>query len=63
VQIVHPRLFEGAKPGNFSVNPYWDRAIEHGRLFGIRLDGVWIHVGTPEAVKEAEAYLDDLLPA
>ena len=24
------------------------------------LDGVWIHVGTPEAVAEAEAYLAKL---
>ncbi len=63
VQIMHPRLLEGATPGNFSVNPFWDRAIGRGRLYGIRLDGVWIHVGTPEAVKEAEDYLADLLPA
>ena len=63
VQIVHPRLFEGTVPGNFSVNPLWDRAIEQGRLYGIRLDGVWMHVGTPEAVVQAEEYLADLLPA
>ena len=41
----------------------WDRAIEKERLFGVRLDGVWIHVGTPEAVAEAEEYLADLAPA
>jgi N-acetyl-alpha-D-muramate 1-phosphate uridylyltransferase len=63
VYIVHPRLFDGMKPGAFSINPLWDRAIEAGRLYGIRLDGVWIHVGTPEAVKEAEAFLADLEPA
>ena len=38
----------------------WDRAIAKGRLFGTRLDGVWIHVGTPEARDEAEAYLASL---
>lgn len=63
VQIVHPRLFAGAKPGAFSINPLWDRAIETGRLYGMRLDGVWMHVGTPEAVAQSEAYLADLLPA
>jgi N-acetyl-alpha-D-muramate 1-phosphate uridylyltransferase len=63
VSILHPRIFDGAKPGEFSINPLWDRAIEAGRLFGIRLDGVWIHVGTPEAVREAEAFLADLVPA
>lgn len=63
VQIVHPRLFDGSTPGAFSVNPLWDRAIERGRLFGIRLDGVWMHVGTPEALARSEAYFADLLPA
>ena len=28
-----------------------------GRLFGTLLDGVWIHVGTPQSREEAEAYL------
>lgn len=63
VQIVHPRLFDGCAPGVFSINPLWDKAIERGRLFGMRLDGVWMHVGTPDALTRAEAYLADLLPA
>jgi MurNAc alpha-1-phosphate uridylyltransferase len=57
VQIVHPRLFADAPAGPFSTNLMWDRAITHGRLFGTLLDGVWIHVGTPVARDEAEAYL------
>ncbi len=63
VQIVHPRLFEGAPEGAFSTNIMWDRAIAKGRLFGTRLEGVWIYVGTPEARDEAEAYLARLTPA
>lgn len=57
VQIVHPRLYAGAPAGPFSNNLVWDRAIESGRLFGMRLDGLWMHVGTPEGLKEAEAAL------
>jgi MurNAc alpha-1-phosphate uridylyltransferase len=57
VQIVHPRLFADAPQGEFSTNLLWDRAIKAKRLFGTRLDGVWIHVGTPQARDEAEAYL------
>ena len=57
VQVAHPRLFTGAPEGPFSTNLMWDRAIANGRLFGTVLDGVWIHVGTPEAREEAEAYL------
>jgi len=61
--ILHPRLFEGAPRGAFPLLQLWERAIEKGRLFGVRLDGVWMHVGTPEALKEAEAFLADLAPA
>jgi MurNAc alpha-1-phosphate uridylyltransferase len=63
VQIVHPRFFDGAKARAFSINPLWDRAIEQGRLFGIRLDGVWMHVGTPDALAQSEEFLADLMPA
>ena len=63
VQIVHPRLFDNPPEGGFSTNVLWDRAIEKERLFGVRMDGVWIHVGTPQAVAEAEAYLSDLVAA
>jgi MurNAc alpha-1-phosphate uridylyltransferase len=59
VQIVHPRLFEGAPEGKFSINPLWDRAIAKGRLFGVRMDGVWMHIDRPEGVKAAEAFLAD----
>jgi MurNAc alpha-1-phosphate uridylyltransferase len=57
VQIVHPRMFAGAPNDAFSTNLMWDRAIAAGTLSGTLLDGVWIHVGTPEARDEAEAYL------
>jgi MurNAc alpha-1-phosphate uridylyltransferase len=63
VQIVHPRLFDGAPKGRFSINPLWDAAIERERLMGIRLDGQWIHVGTPEGLEEADAFLSDLAHA
>jgi len=63
LQIVHPRLFDGAPKGRFSINPLWDKAIEKGRLFGMRLDGVWIHVGSPQALEEAENFLRDLATA
>jgi MurNAc alpha-1-phosphate uridylyltransferase len=35
----------------------WDRAIAARRLYGSRLDGVWMHVGTPDALAEAEQRL------
>jgi len=58
VSIAHPRMFEGAPEGPFSMNRLWDAAIDNGRLFGIRLDGLWMHVGTPEALIEAERWIE-----
>lgn len=63
VQLVHPRLFANPPKGAFSTNVMWDRAIAKGRLFGIRLDGQWMHIGTAEALTEAEAVFADLKPA
>lgn len=57
VSIAHPRLFANAPVGAFSLNKLWDRAIQSRRLFGARLDGVWMHIGTPEAIAQAEERL------
>lgn len=54
VQLVHPRLFRHAPNGSFSFNSLWDRAIEAERLCGLRHDGTWYHVGTPDALALAE---------
>ncbi|MEM9223270.1 MAG: nucleotidyltransferase family protein [Pseudomonadota bacterium] len=48
------RAFEGMPPGPFSLNVVFDRLLAKGRLFGLRLDGLWLHVGTPAAISEAE---------
>lgn len=57
VAILHPRLFRGAPRGRFSLNLLFDRAISQGRLFGIIHEGDWMHVGTPQALKDAEEFL------
>jgi N-acetyl-alpha-D-muramate 1-phosphate uridylyltransferase len=55
--ILSPALFAAAPAGAFPLTSLFDRANESGRLFGLRLEGVWMHVGTPEAVAAAEAAL------
>jgi len=55
--VLSPALFADAPKGAFSLTVLFDRAAEAGRLFGLRLEGVWMHVGTPEAVAAAEAAL------
>ncbi len=52
--VLHPRLFEGAPQGPFSLVRSFAKAEAAGTLFGLRLDGTWMHVGTPEAIPEAE---------
>src|SRR6266511_788586 len=52
--ILTPAFFAGAPKGAFSMSPLFDRAAEAGRLCGLRLEGLWMHVGTPEAVHAAE---------
>jgi N-acetyl-alpha-D-muramate 1-phosphate uridylyltransferase len=55
--ILSPAFFAGVGTGPSSMTPLFDRAAEAGRLHGLRLDGVWMHVGTPDAVAAAEAAL------
>lgn len=55
VSLCTASLFDDAPDGPFSLNVLWDRALAKGRLYGVRLDGRWMHVGTPEALAEAEA--------
>jgi MurNAc alpha-1-phosphate uridylyltransferase len=54
VSLCDTRLFEDAPDGAFSLNLLWDRALASSRLYGMRLDGRWMHVGTPEALAQAE---------
>jgi len=58
VSLCDRRLFENTPEGRFSLNLLWDRSLEAGRLFGIRLEGRWMHVGTPEALKDAETWFE-----
>jgi len=53
--ILTPALFAGSPPGAFSLTRLFERAADAGRLHGLRLEGLWMHVGTPEAIAAAEA--------
>ena len=52
IAILKPELFEDT-PEIFSLNRLFNQAIERDRLFGLRMEGLWMHVGTPDAVEEA----------
>jgi MurNAc alpha-1-phosphate uridylyltransferase len=53
--ILTPAFFAGVPRGPSSMSPLFDHSAQAGRLFGVRLEGLWMHVGTPEAVGAAEA--------
>jgi N-acetyl-alpha-D-muramate 1-phosphate uridylyltransferase len=55
--ILSPAMFAGAPTGAFPLTRLYDRAGAEDRLFGLRLEGLWMHIGTPDAVAAAEAAL------
>ncbi|MFY9623458.1 MAG: nucleotidyltransferase family protein [Rhodoplanes sp.] len=55
VAVLSPALFADAPEGVFPLTQLFRHAEEAGRLHGLRLEGLWMHVGTPEAVAAAEA--------
>ena len=58
VGILKPELFDGVAEDVFRLAPFFWRAAAQGRLYGLRLDGLWLHVGRPETIPEAEAAID-----
>jgi MurNAc alpha-1-phosphate uridylyltransferase len=53
--IFAPALFAGSPQGEFPLTALFTRAAQAGRLHGLRLEGLWMHVGTPDAIAAAEA--------
>ena len=60
IQILHPRLFEDAPEEPFSLNLIYDKAGAAERLWGLRHDGEWFHIGTPEGLRDVEDALHPL---
>lgn len=58
VSLCDERLFKDVPAGRFSLNLLWDRALAKGKLYGVTLDGRWMHVGTPDALAEAETLFE-----
>jgi MurNAc alpha-1-phosphate uridylyltransferase len=57
--ILAPALFANPPGRNFSLTTLFTRAANAGRLSGLRLEGRWMHVGTPDAIAAAEAAIRD----
>ncbi|MEO9970016.1 MAG: nucleotidyltransferase family protein [Hyphomonadaceae bacterium] len=57
VRITKPELYDGQPAEPFSALKIWEPLLPQGRLVGHRLDDFWLHVGTPEALAEANMWL------
>jgi MurNAc alpha-1-phosphate uridylyltransferase len=57
ISICDSRLFRNSPDGAFSLLRLWNRAQAAGHLYGQVHDGQWFHVGTPQALAEAEQVL------
>lgn len=53
IGVLDPTLFAGLTPGRRPLKPVLDAAIERGELRGMRFEGLWIDVGTPERLEAA----------
>lgn len=51
--VIKPDLFADPREV-FPLGPILFDAAARGRLYGLRLEGVWLHVGTPDAIEDAE---------
>ncbi len=54
VGIIKSSLFEGRALEPLRLAPFFFDAAEKGRLFGMPLEGRWLHVGAPQVIAEAE---------
>ncbi len=59
VQVFAPALLDGCTPARFSTNVLWDKVLARGQLYGMELDGFWMHVGDPAAVSAAQMRLKE----
>jgi MurNAc alpha-1-phosphate uridylyltransferase len=57
ISICDSRLFRVSPEGPFSLVKLWHKAQAAGHLYGLVHDGAWFHVGTPQALAEAESVL------
>jgi N-acetyl-alpha-D-muramate 1-phosphate uridylyltransferase len=60
VQLLEPSLYHGMPSGAFSNRDIYHKAFANGRLYGLPIEGHWMHVGTKAAIAEAEAKLKSI---
>lgn len=57
VRILKPQLYDDRPAEPFSANVIWNELLPKGRVYGLPLDRFWLHVGDPQALKDAEMWM------
>ncbi|MCW2573656.1 MAG: murU [Frankiales bacterium] len=58
IGILKPEPFARDAREVFGLAPFLFDSAKRRRLFGVRLEGLWLHVGTPRAIVEAEEAIE-----
>ena len=62
IQKLQPMIFSSVLAEKFSMNLLYDKHVAADgtlkQVAGLRHDGVWLHVGTPDQKRRAEAHLE-----
>jgi MurNAc alpha-1-phosphate uridylyltransferase len=57
LHIAKTEVVADGPEGPFSLAAVWRRLADQGRLYGVVMEGTWMHVGDPTARDDAEAQL------
>ena len=57
LRIVNPALYAAYAPEPFSAFRIWSALLPKGRMHGVPLDRFWLHVGDPQALKDAKMWM------
>lgn len=57
IAVYRPSFFANVAPGKQPLKPLLDQGIAAGRVTGIRYDGLWTDVGTPERLMALDGRL------
>lgn len=61
IQILKRELFSDYSIEPFSIRNIWNKQLEKNLIGGLEFSGTWLHIGTPQAVLEAEDFLKNHL--
>lgn len=54
IGLYHPKLFLNCQPGVFPLAPLLNASIEVKKVSGEHYSGLWVNVGSPQSLAEAE---------